>query len=179
MRQRPEIIDKEFYQRFYGDSGIPEDIPLRLRGVYAEQLGINRLLPHDKATDFDEELDFGELLFDVAAEFSIDFSEEEVTELAEVGTFDAVVRCVASKPLTKRDELYFHPACTDVVGKALQRRRSGMLIGLLVAGLVVIVLGVGVGRLEEVVPGLALITKVVGIGLVVLALSRGEYRVKS
>ena len=179
MRQRPEINDNDFYQQFYGDSGIPEEIPFRLRGLYAKQLGISRVLPHDKATDFDDELDCGDLLYEVAEEFSIDFSEEEARELASVGTFDAIVRCVALKPWTKSDAFHFHPTGPDIVGQAFQSRRIGMLLGLLVAGLVVIGVGVVVGRLNEVVPGLSLVTKIAGIGLVILALMRGDYRVQS
>ena len=170
--------DKEFYQRFYSDSGVPEEIPLRLRGVYAEQLGISRLLPQDRATDFDEELDFGDLLFAVAEEFSIGFSEREAKELAAAGTFDAIVRHVASKPVTKRDDFYFQRVNPNIAGKALHRQRVGMFLGLLVAGLVVIGLGIAISRLDEVVPGLALAIKIAGIGFVILGLIRGEYRIQ-
>ncbi len=178
MRQRPETSDSDFYQQFYSDSGIAEEIPLRLRGLYAEQLGISRVLPHDKATDFDEELDFGDLLFEVAEEFSIGFSDDEAKDLACEGTFDAVVHCVASKPWTKWGEFHFRPNSSGVVGQAIQRRRTGMLLGLLVAGVVVIGIGVLLGWLGELVPGLSLVMKVAGIGLVIAALIRGDYRVQ-
>ena len=170
MRQRPEINDKEFYQRFYGDSGIPEEIPLRLRGLYAEQLGISRLLPHDRATDFDDELDFGDLLFAVAEEFSIDFSEREARELAARARLTRLSGTWLPNRVTKsRRASIFIRVDPNIAGKALHRRRVGMFLGLLVAGLVVIGLGIAVGRLDEVVPGLALAMKIAGIGFVILA----------
>lgn len=176
MRQRPELSDKEFYFQFYGSTGIPEEIPLRLRGVYAGQLGISRVLPNDKATDFDEELDFCDLLFAVAEEFSIEFTEAEVKELATVGTFEAIVRCVASKPLINDGESCLQTIGTEIVDRALQHRRIGMLIGLLVVGVAMIGASAAVGRLDDVVPGAAMTLRIAGIALATLALCRGEYR---
>ena len=75
MRQRLEINHKEFYQRFYSDSGVPEEIPLRLRGVYASNLVSAGYFPRTGRRTSTEELDFGDLLFAVAAEISIGFSE--------------------------------------------------------------------------------------------------------
>ena len=36
---RPELGDRAIYEAYYGGSGIPEDIPVRVRNVYVEQLG--------------------------------------------------------------------------------------------------------------------------------------------
>ena len=36
---RPQLDDQAFYEACYGDTGIPEDIPIRIREVYVEQLG--------------------------------------------------------------------------------------------------------------------------------------------
>ncbi|MBC8869422.1 MAG: hypothetical protein H8E44_08395 [Planctomycetes bacterium] len=108
MHNRPELTDREFYQRFYAHLGIPEEVPLRLRDVYALQLSVTKgkVLPQDRATEFDEELDFGELLFSVADEFGVEFSEEETERLVADGTFDAVVRHLAGhKPVGRRRRL--------------------------------------------------------------------------
>ena len=35
----PNLDDQAFYEAHYGGSGIPEDIPIRVRKVYIEQLG--------------------------------------------------------------------------------------------------------------------------------------------
>ena len=53
MRQRPQLSDDEFLERYYAATSIPRDIPLHLRSVYSEQLGIDKVQPDDIATDFD------------------------------------------------------------------------------------------------------------------------------
>lgn len=98
MRRRPKLDDEEFYVRFYREAGIPKEVTVRLRALYAQQLGISRVFPEDRAADFDDDLDFGELLIEVAEEFGIDFSDEEAQTLADNGTFDALVRHLSSIP---------------------------------------------------------------------------------
>ena len=39
LLSRPQLDDRAFYEAYYGGSGIPEDIPIRVRKVYVEQLG--------------------------------------------------------------------------------------------------------------------------------------------
>ena len=94
LRRRPLLDDGQFYRRFYAASGIPAGIPLRLRQLYAEQLGMDRVWPEDHAAEFIEELDFRDLLDEVAGKFGVHFSEEHVDALD--GSFDSLVRCVAS-----------------------------------------------------------------------------------
>lgn len=36
---RPQLDDQAFYEACYGGSGIPKDIPIRVRKVCVEQLG--------------------------------------------------------------------------------------------------------------------------------------------
>jgi hypothetical protein len=52
MRQRPDLTDGEFYQRFCRDSGIPEEILLRLRLLYAEYLAMDKVFPEDRLAKF-------------------------------------------------------------------------------------------------------------------------------
>src|SRR4051812_42958174 len=39
LLSRPQLDDQAFYEAHYGGSVIPEDIPIRVRKVYVEQLG--------------------------------------------------------------------------------------------------------------------------------------------
>jgi hypothetical protein len=98
LKERPLLDDDAFYERFYAGTGIPKEIPLRLRTLYAEQLLMDAVWPEDKAVEFDWELDFGDLLGMVEAVFSVRFTEEDITHID--GSFDSVVRLVA---IAKRD----------------------------------------------------------------------------
>lgn len=95
MRQRPQLSDDEFLERYYAATSIPRDIPLHLRSVYSEQLGIDRVQPDDIATDFDGELDLWDLAMEVQHVLGVQFTLEEVQQLA--GSFDSFVRAVAAK----------------------------------------------------------------------------------
>ena len=95
MRQRPMLSDDEFYERFYADTGIAREIPIRLRRIYATQLAMDRVWPSDKATEFDGELDLADLVADVAEEFNVEVSNDEALKLD--GSFDSIVRLVAGK----------------------------------------------------------------------------------
>ena len=95
MRQRPMLSDDEFYERFYADTGIAKEIPVRLRRIYATQLAMDRVWPADKATECDSELDLAELLAEVEEAFNLEVSDEEALKLNE--SFDSIVRLVARK----------------------------------------------------------------------------------
>jgi acyl carrier protein len=95
VRERPRLSDDEFYERFYEEAGIPEHIPIRLRKIYAAELGMDGVWPEDKATDFNGELDFADLLDAVADEFGVQFADQEIGQLD--GSFDSIVRNVAGK----------------------------------------------------------------------------------
>ncbi len=76
VRERPRLSDDKFHDRFYRDSGVPPHVPIRLRKIYATELGMDRVWPEDKATDFDGELDFADLVTTVADEFGVRLTEE-------------------------------------------------------------------------------------------------------
>ena len=92
---RPQLDDRAFYDAHYADSGIPEDIPIRIRKVYVEQLGNcwRGVRPEDNACDAYPDLDFAELLYEIEDEFRIKIPDENMQRMD--GTFDAVVRYVA------------------------------------------------------------------------------------
>jgi acyl carrier protein len=97
LAARPQPDDRTFYDAWYQGSGIPEDIPIRVRKVYTEQLGQywRGVRPSDNACLAYPDLDFAELLYEIEDEFGIRIPLEDIKVLD--GTFDAVVRYVASR----------------------------------------------------------------------------------
>jgi hypothetical protein len=95
LANRPHLEDRAFYEAHYGDSGIPEDIPIRVRKVCVEQLGDCWLgvRPDDNVCESDPELDLAELLYEMEDEFGIKIPRDEIRKMD--GTFDAIVRSVA------------------------------------------------------------------------------------
>ena len=95
---RPELDDESFYEAYYGGSGIPRDIPVRVRKVYVEQLGDcwKGVRPGDNACEAYPDLDFAELLYEIEDEFGIKIPDEAMRTMD--GTFDGdrSVRCLTS-----------------------------------------------------------------------------------
>jgi hypothetical protein len=94
---RPELDDPAFYEACYGGSGIPEDIPIRIRRVYVQQLGAcwKGERPGDNVCAAYPYLDLAELLSEIEDEFGIMIPGDEMRKMD--GTFDAIVRYVASR----------------------------------------------------------------------------------
>jgi acyl carrier protein len=92
MMSRPQLDDGAFC---YGGSGIPEDIPGRVRKVYVEQLGDcwKAVRPEDNVCEAYPDLDLAELLYEIEDEFGIKIPLEDMKKMD--GTFDAIVRYVA------------------------------------------------------------------------------------
>jgi acyl carrier protein len=99
LLSRPQLDDQAFYETHYGDSGIPEDIPIRVRNVYVEQLGDCRkgVRPDDNVRDACPDVDLAEILYEIEDEFGIKIPDEEMRKMD--GTFDAIVRYVSSQRL--------------------------------------------------------------------------------
>jgi acyl carrier protein len=93
---RPQPDDHAFYEAHYGGSGIPEDIPVRVRKVIVEQLGDcwKGVRPEDNVCESDPDLDLAELLYEIEGEFGIKIPDEALETID--GTFDAIVRYVVS-----------------------------------------------------------------------------------
>jgi hypothetical protein len=94
---RPELDDQAFYEACYGGSGIPEDIPIRIRRVYVRQLGDcwKGVRPEDNVCAAYPDLDLAELPYEIEDEFGIVIPRDEMRKMN--GTFDAIVRYVASQ----------------------------------------------------------------------------------
>ena len=96
LLSRPQLDDHAFYEAHYDGSGIPEDIPIRVRKVYVEQLGDcwKGVRPDDDVCGAYPDLDLAELLYEIEDEFKIKIPDEEMRKMN--GTFDAIVLYVAS-----------------------------------------------------------------------------------
>jgi acyl carrier protein len=97
LMRRSRLDDQAFYDRFYGGTNIPEDIPIRLRRIYAEQFGQEwiKVYPQDDVGEAYPDLDLAELLCEVEDEFGVSFPEEVGRELS--GTFDSIVQYLAEQ----------------------------------------------------------------------------------
>ena len=109
-RQRPRLDDDAFYEQFYAGTGIPKDIPVRLRIVFANMVGVapRTIRPEDNCLLIHEELDLAELIWGLEREFKMKVDIETAFEgpighkgkttlcRGEIdGSFDSVVRYLA------------------------------------------------------------------------------------
>jgi hypothetical protein len=96
-QERPLLDDDTFVERFYKDSPIPRDIPIRVRKIYRDQLNMAKVYPGDIADEITPDLDLGELIVEVEEEFGIDNlgTDRQQTDEPFDGSFDAIVRLVA------------------------------------------------------------------------------------
>jgi hypothetical protein len=75
---RPALTDEEFYARFYEGSGIPREIPARIRRCLANMgLFIDRAYPDDMIGYAFDDLDYADVLKRVGREFRIRFSKKD------------------------------------------------------------------------------------------------------
>ncbi len=99
LRRRARLSDDEFYEKFYSATGIPKDIPARLRKLYQTIMGydFSALRPEDNFALIYDWLDFADVLYRVEKEFKVTIPpttwKSEPRENGEInGTFDSVVR---------------------------------------------------------------------------------------
>jgi acyl carrier protein len=97
LRCRPYLTDEEFFERFYSDSGIPKEIPIRLRQLWAEQLGGEwyGVEPSDEPARIYWTLDLVELIYEVEEEFVIRISKADWQLIG--SSFDSFVHYVAER----------------------------------------------------------------------------------
>lgn len=91
IRARRSLDDDEFYQVYYQGSGIPKELPTRLRAILS-QVGfpVGRLLPSDNLALLEEDIDFAEVLWEVGESFSVEIGPDEYPKFD--GTLDNLVR---------------------------------------------------------------------------------------
>jgi hypothetical protein len=97
LAARPELADQAFYESYYRSSGIPEDIPIRIRKVYVEQLGDcwRSVRPGNKVCEICPDVDLAEMLYEIQDEFGFNIPYADMKKMD--GTFDGIVRYVASQ----------------------------------------------------------------------------------
>jgi hypothetical protein len=75
---RTALTDDEFYARFYEGSGMPKEIPARIRQCLANlDILIERAYPSDLIWFADDELDYADVIYRVGRAFKIRFSKQE------------------------------------------------------------------------------------------------------
>lgn len=97
LATRIPLADDELFRRFFAVGEAAEDVPLRVRRLFAKhtQYPAEKLLPDDDLAFFWEEMDQGELIDDLEKEFDITISPEEATR--NPGTIRALALLVAAK----------------------------------------------------------------------------------
>jgi len=95
-RQRPRLDDDAFYEQFYAGTGIPKDIPVRLRIVFENMVGVDRRIirPEDNFFLIEPELDSVELIWGLEREFKMKVDTETAFKEMD-GSFDSAVRYLA------------------------------------------------------------------------------------
>lgn len=93
LSQREPIDDATFFREFYSASGIPEDIPRRLKPLFCEffQIEPGKLRPADRPPEI-VELDTVDLIRDIEKEFVLSISDKDAEQIN--GSFDSIVQYV-------------------------------------------------------------------------------------
>src|SRR5262249_26513364 len=93
-RYAGELDDDAFYLLYYGNTTVPREIPVRLRKLCVKQLGRRWIVVKPEDCLVDDEIDFVELLLEIAEEFGISIPDEDIGRMDV--TFDSVVRYLAA-----------------------------------------------------------------------------------
>jgi len=107
--RRPQLGDAAFYDKFYGGTEVPRDIPIRHRRLLESILGENlsTLWPGDNIAAIYDGLDFADVIYRIEPEFKVRIPlaenlkppltcREGVASQGTIdGTFDSVVRHLA------------------------------------------------------------------------------------
>ena len=93
--------DDDFYKAFYAKSDIPRQIPVRLREMLQDAIGMDfgGLRPDDDLVVASDELDWADVFYLMQREFSVSIPKEAWSEFDR--TFDSLVTMVASRMMKK------------------------------------------------------------------------------
>jgi hypothetical protein len=93
LRQRPALDDHAFYELFDKDSGVPCEVVAGVRrALCLFDDRFERSIPSDFLYHLEDEMDFGDLLYEVENEFRIRFTKPDCEKLD--GTLENLVRLV-------------------------------------------------------------------------------------
>ena len=97
LAARPRLSEDEFYDCFYSRSEVPRDIPIRLRRLWADELGDEwyGVEPGDKPEEILWWLDLADLYRAAAEEFRINIRKADWRAID--GSFDSLVRYLAER----------------------------------------------------------------------------------
>jgi hypothetical protein len=103
-RNPPGLDDEAFYRLHYENSGIPRGIPGKLRRIFVRSLGgrWRSMVPSDRPTDLCDDLDFADLIDEVAEEFGIVIPKADMHRMD--GSFDGIVRYLAARSKREGDD---------------------------------------------------------------------------
>jgi hypothetical protein len=93
LRRGRKLDDEEFYDRYFGDTALPSDLPGRLRRTLENALGmgLGALDPDVSLVDADWEIDWGDVLVEIEEDFQISVPRDSFTETI---TFRTLLDCV-------------------------------------------------------------------------------------
>jgi hypothetical protein len=101
LAERTQLNDDAFYDAFYAKSEMPRQIPIRIREMLQDAIGIDfgGLRPDDDLVVASDELDWADIFYRVQREFSVSIPKEAWSEFD--GTFDSLVKMVAGRMMKK------------------------------------------------------------------------------
>jgi hypothetical protein len=94
LQARRNIDDNAFLERFYSQTDVPRDIPIRLRRLFVQELDslFLRMHPEDQFVWLVEDIDLSPFIRMVEREFAVTLTHEVC---AKIDTFDWLVRYIA------------------------------------------------------------------------------------
>lgn len=101
LYSREPMDDNRFYDSYYAERQIPEDIPRRLKPIYGKYFGIDpmKLRPADRPPEMDD-LDTVDLVNAIEREFRVTISDKDAERID--GSFDSIVQYLAEVRVSKR-----------------------------------------------------------------------------
>jgi hypothetical protein len=98
ISRREPLTDEQYCERFFAQSGVPRDIPIRLRALYAKHVRFPAalILPSDELTHLAcDSFDVMDLVLDIEREFGVRLTNEELATLD--GSMNSVIACLLAK----------------------------------------------------------------------------------
>src|SRR5262249_20793646 len=98
MSRRAPVTEEQYDERFFAEAGVPRDLPLRLRALYAKHVRFpaDLILPSDQLTQLAcDSFDVMDLVLDIERAFGVQLTNEELATLD--GSMNSIVACLLAK----------------------------------------------------------------------------------